>query len=297
MTKRPPIAVIGTGNMGSAIAERLLSQGYSVTVWNRTLAKTRSLEAAGAHVVPNVEDALEASTHVILVLFDAPAVRQVLRSARARKSLRDKIMMNVAHTAPAEIVELAEELSKAGARLSEVNVVSYPNNVRVGDAEFILAGAAEDRDGWVRIFGDLGAKVHHIGAVGRASKAEMGLWLPYAFQTLAIAYGVAAFQREELPQSVLESVLTANPILRIAGSEATIPVMAARSYGTEQWSIDNMIASVEMAADYAGKLGLPTEVFLSIRNAYAEARKKGLGRHDVAAVYEVVNSASKRGAT
>lgn len=37
------VAVIGLGTMGATLARLLLSNGYRVTVWNRTIAKTDPL--------------------------------------------------------------------------------------------------------------------------------------------------------------------------------------------------------------------------------------------------------------
>ena len=42
------ISVIGLGDMGSALAQTLLKNGYSVTVWNRSADKADPLMAAGA---------------------------------------------------------------------------------------------------------------------------------------------------------------------------------------------------------------------------------------------------------
>jgi len=44
------IGVCGTGRMGSAIAQRLMSLGHDVGVWNRNSTKTRPLTEAGARL-------------------------------------------------------------------------------------------------------------------------------------------------------------------------------------------------------------------------------------------------------
>ena len=46
------VAFIGTGLLGVAMAERMLAQGDSVTLWHRTAAKLQALQAAGALVSP-----------------------------------------------------------------------------------------------------------------------------------------------------------------------------------------------------------------------------------------------------
>ena len=50
------ISVIGLRNIGSALAEALLSKGHDVTVWNRTVYKTEPLVAAGAVVAESVAE-------------------------------------------------------------------------------------------------------------------------------------------------------------------------------------------------------------------------------------------------
>jgi 3-hydroxyisobutyrate dehydrogenase-like beta-hydroxyacid dehydrogenase len=42
------IGIIGTGVMGSAMAEGLLKSGFSVVVYNRTASKTAQLASIGA---------------------------------------------------------------------------------------------------------------------------------------------------------------------------------------------------------------------------------------------------------
>lgn len=44
------VAVLGLGNMGGALAEALLSAGFSVIVWNRTPSKSVPLVKRGARV-------------------------------------------------------------------------------------------------------------------------------------------------------------------------------------------------------------------------------------------------------
>ena len=44
------VAGIGLGNMGSALAEALLSAGFPVTVWNRSPHKSEAVRVKGVEV-------------------------------------------------------------------------------------------------------------------------------------------------------------------------------------------------------------------------------------------------------
>src|SRR2546421_11891052 len=51
----PRVALLGTGTMGAGIAERLLDQGFTVDVWNRTPGPATRLaeRVATAYTVPS----------------------------------------------------------------------------------------------------------------------------------------------------------------------------------------------------------------------------------------------------
>jgi 3-hydroxyisobutyrate dehydrogenase len=61
------IGVAGLGAMGSAIAARLMETGHQVTVWNRTVAKTKPLADAGAKVA--------ASPNAVAAASGGPSLR------------------------------------------------------------------------------------------------------------------------------------------------------------------------------------------------------------------------------
>src|SRR5690348_5915315 len=76
------IAFLGTGLLGSALAEAAAKRGERITVWNRTLAKARALEHFGIRAAETPADAVRGATRVHLVLKDDPVVDEVIDAAR-----------------------------------------------------------------------------------------------------------------------------------------------------------------------------------------------------------------------
>ena len=52
----PVLGWLGTGRMGAAMARRLIDEGESVSVWNRTKSKTAPLVTRGATAVDRIAD-------------------------------------------------------------------------------------------------------------------------------------------------------------------------------------------------------------------------------------------------
>jgi len=51
--KKLNVAFLGIGVMGTPMVQRLMEAGHNLTIFNRTVSKTTSLEARGAVVAKN----------------------------------------------------------------------------------------------------------------------------------------------------------------------------------------------------------------------------------------------------
>ncbi len=82
--KSIPVAVIGLGAMGAALAAALLHCGAEVRVWNRTAEKSRALHDQGAIACAIAEDASSGSEIVIVCVSTYPAWRSLVMSANGQ---------------------------------------------------------------------------------------------------------------------------------------------------------------------------------------------------------------------
>jgi 3-hydroxyisobutyrate dehydrogenase len=94
------VAFLGTGLLGSGMVEAMLRRGMQVTVWNRTLAKARALEAFGAKVEATPEDAVAGVDRVHLALPD-DAVVDAMLSRLAPRLRPGAVIIDHSTTAPA----------------------------------------------------------------------------------------------------------------------------------------------------------------------------------------------------
>ncbi len=73
------IGICGTGRMGSSIAQRLMSVGHEVGVWNRSLAKTKPLTDAGAKLFASPAELVAGCEIIIVMLLNDAATEAVYR--------------------------------------------------------------------------------------------------------------------------------------------------------------------------------------------------------------------------
>ena len=136
------IAFLGTGLMGSGFVRRLLAQGHTVHVWNRSPASAEALEATGAKAFAASADALAGVDRVHLSLADDASVDAVL------EPLADAIPVScwiVDHTTttPSATGERARRWAGRGRVYLHAPVFMGPVNAAEGTGVMLLSGDPE----------------------------------------------------------------------------------------------------------------------------------------------------------
>jgi len=288
------ISVLGVGKMGAAVASGLLSAGHEVTVWNRSRFRAESVASKGALVAETAADAIHASEHIILTLFDEQAIRQVLFAQMTELPLHDKAFASAASMTSEVCIALAKDLAVTGSRLSDVQITTFPELVEARKSVLFLACNPRDRDAWQSAFSCLASRIYDLGEVGNASKAQTAMGLSSTFLTTVIGYSVAAFEKMGLPLNVIEDILTTHPDIGIAQARHVVPEMLKRQYGANSWTLSNMIATIDMLIPFATSLALDTSQFVSLRELYVRAASSGYGEANVSAVYEALRLPADR---
>ena len=135
------VAFLGTGLLGSAMVERLLAQGETVTVWNRTESKARALEPLGASVASTPEAAVDGAGRVHIALAEDAAVDRVLRSVVTRLG-GDTIVIDHSTNAPARVIDRSVRMSAAGVPFLHAPVFMSPSMARAAKGLMLVSGPA-----------------------------------------------------------------------------------------------------------------------------------------------------------
>jgi 3-hydroxyisobutyrate dehydrogenase len=139
------IAFLGTGLLGSGMVERALASGLAVTVWNRTAAKARALEARGAVAAASPQAAVAGATRVHFVLQDDAAVDGILEQI-APALTPDMIVIDHSTTSPSGTKQRSERARQRGIRFMHAPVFMSPQMARDGAGLMMISAARRDVD-------------------------------------------------------------------------------------------------------------------------------------------------------
>jgi 3-hydroxyisobutyrate dehydrogenase-like beta-hydroxyacid dehydrogenase len=142
---KPPVAFLGLGKMGMAMATNLQRAGYPLTVWNRSAEKAGPLRAGGASLAGSPAEAAAAADIVISSLADDASLKAVVSGPEGvLGGLRPRaIHVGTSTVSPRLSDELAALHAAAGGRYVAAPVVG---RVRAAEAAQLVTFVAGEPD-------------------------------------------------------------------------------------------------------------------------------------------------------
>jgi 3-hydroxyisobutyrate dehydrogenase-like beta-hydroxyacid dehydrogenase len=284
------VGLIGLGNMGTAMAERVVDGGYPLVVYNRTAEKSEPLGRRGAVVAETPADLVEQVDIVLTSLADDEALEavaaEVVAAARPGTVLVD--MSTVSPAASARVASLAEEASVEYLRAP---VSGNPSVVRAGNLSFIVSGSRETLERVEPVITAIGPTVHYVGDGEQARIVKLAINL--------IIAGLAQLMSEALVLGEASGVSRAD-LLEVMGSSAagapfvkykTEPLLREDFSATFTTALmEKDIDLVLDAAEEAGVVELP--VATEMKTLLRAAIDAGYADDDFMALFLHLRSAS-----
>ena len=136
------IGFIGLGNLGTAMAQRVMSRGHEVIGFNRSRTKAAALADAGLKQAATVE-AVCAADIVFSVLLDDAAVKEVLVDGFPFHDNPAAIHVSVSTISVPLVRDLADLHEEQGQAFVSAPVFGRPDNIHSANAVMAVSGAPE----------------------------------------------------------------------------------------------------------------------------------------------------------
>lgn len=210
------VGFLGTGRMGTAMAQHVLDAGYDLVVWNRTASKTKTLADAGATVASTPAEAADGRDVVVFMLRGPDAVHEVLFGddgvvAKAQAGL---LVIDCTTNGPTAARALHHRCQAADVRYVDAPVIGSIGPAREGNLTSLLSGDDSDVEAaleFVRLW-SAGDRIRSFDGVGTASgyKVVINLTLGVVMQGLGEAIRLG--QDLELPLEEVLDIVAMGPL-------------------------------------------------------------------------------------
>jgi 3-hydroxyisobutyrate dehydrogenase len=286
------VAFLGLGVMGGGMAGRLIDQGFSVTVWNRTHERAtawlgaRGPAAGPTRVATSPRRAVEGADVVVSMVADDAASRAVWLGpegvlAGARPGA---VFIESSTVSPAWIEELAVRSTEAGHSLLDAPVTGSRTQAEAGQLLFLVGGAADPLERARPVLAAMSRGLLHVGPTGSGARLKLINNFVCGVQAAALAEALSMIERAGLTREVAAGVLAegapGSPLVKAVGLRMT------RGDYTVHFALDLMRKDLSYAIAEGDRLGLDLATATAALGRFAEASAAGFGLADFSAVVE-----------
>lgn len=276
------ISVIGLGTMGYAFADRLLSTGFDVAVWNRTSSKADPLVAKGAVCASSPSEAVSRAQIVLSSLKDDAALREVLLPL-AGQMPADAVLCDTSTISPA----MAEELAAAFRPGAFVHapVLGSKRQIAEGTLLVFASGSQHAVDALDPVLSVIARRTWRFEEPGRAAVLKLACNMMIASMICALSqslvFGAKLGVDPGLFLEVLQSSNLACPMYQSKGQQIVNRNWAAN------FVVDNLIKDITLALDTGSRAGVELPMLSLIRQMFSAASARGYSHEDYSAVSKV----------
>ena len=276
------ISVLGLGRMGSAIAERLIDAGHTVSVWNRSKGKADNLVAKGARELGAPYEAWNSSDVCITMVADSQALIDLALApdgglAHATPGAgRTLIDMSTVSVESSQQVAVAAEAS--GVAYLRAPVSGNPGVVRAGNLTIVASGEKAVFKSSEVLLRDIGPHVFYAGGGDAARVIKLALNLMVAGTTELLAECIALAEAHDVRRETLLEIVGASAVAS-PFVKYKIPPLLANDYSST-FTARLMRKDLDLALESAAAGGVPLPVTAVVQQLLQACISTGLGELD-----------------
>jgi 3-hydroxyisobutyrate dehydrogenase-like beta-hydroxyacid dehydrogenase len=282
------IGIIGTGLMGSAIAERLIDRGFTVYVHNRTKQRSDALVRKGGISIGNPSDLGKKCNYVIISVTDGNAVKEIL-SGNNGLIYSNNTQLSIIDTStvlPGDSIYCADLMKRKGYAMIQAPIMGGPDATRKGDVISIVSGDKKIMDKCRRILTNFSKKIFYAGRRdGAANYLKLGLNLNIALIAISLSESIIFIKKSKIDPTIFLDVLNST-YFKTGLSEVKGPKMIRNNF-EPKFFLKNMLKDVQLLNECA-KRNNASLSFSSLAEQYFRmAANRGYSELDYTAILKL----------
>jgi 3-hydroxyisobutyrate dehydrogenase-like beta-hydroxyacid dehydrogenase len=281
------VTVIGTGNMGSALARAFIDAGNEVTVWNRTASKALPLAEFGAAVAEDAAAAVGASELVVVCLAQYGQVEAALQEAADGNVLSGRTIVNLTWGSYEAARGMAAWCEQRGAAYLDGMIDCYPSDIGTATGLLIYGG---DEALWrthERPLSALGAAIYLGSDPTGPNVHANATGIIFYHVALAAFYEAAAYARHfgVEPRDLLKTMSAMLDMLA-RNFERGVNHIERGTYDTDQASVKIHWEACVIAAEELAEIGQRGRLTAATVDMLGEGMRSGDPERAIAAIID-----------
>ncbi len=283
------VLVVGLGNMGSALAEALMSAGWRVTGWNRTAGKSQALRQKGVSTAGSVAEAASAADVTIVCVSDHAATEEIIFNDAVGTALNDKLLVQLSTISADQSRETAAWAEAHGVTYLESSILGLPSDVTEGSAIVVYAGPQEAFDEHKEMLFALGGNPKHVSEdIGAAVTFDKIIYACGYGAMQSFIQGAAIAHAKGFPIEAYTDTVVARMPAYAGNMKMYGAKIAARNHDDVACRLDVHAAAFAKSLAMCRDLGVDDRLPATMMHTFERAIAAGHGDKELSALFEVL---------
>ncbi len=287
------IGLVGTGILGEAVGLHLLESGYSLTVYNRTVSKTKLLQEKGADITDQPRHVAESSELIITCVKDADAVNQILfgHNGLVAGKHADMTVADMSTINPSAAKVISKKLRDEGIKSLEIPVMGGPNVAIDGKLVLMASGDEKVFEEYKKVFDTIASKTFFLGESGSAHSIKLAMNLQISLLALALAEGITLTRKAGFdPERFLEIL---NSTYFSTGMSQNKAYKMIKNEYKPTFTLKNLKKDLDTIIAAAKDFGAILPIAERANEIYKDAENAGFGEIDYTGILEYIKKLSR----
>jgi len=279
------IGFIGLGNLGRAIANRLIAENEELVVWNRSRQKINGIKA---RVADSPQELINEVQIAFICLSDSHAVKTVLEGEKGilRADLTGKILLDITTNHFDSVYSFYRQVHEKGGTYLETPVLGSVMPASSGSLTVLVSGDKRSYDTAKPLLDKIGKKIFYLEKPSLATKMKLvnNFVLGSFMSTLAEAL--------VLGEDIIGNKATVLEILASgAGNSAILKAKSEKLLSgdfTPHFSMAMIHKDLQYLDDLAKSENRPLFNAMVARELFAKSIPAGMESLDFSAVYTIL---------
>ncbi|HEV7735412.1 MAG TPA: NAD(P)-dependent oxidoreductase [Candidatus Binatia bacterium] len=279
------VGVIGTGNIGGAIAANLVADGHHVSIYDTVADRLKPLVGLGARAAHSPAEVGERS-EITFTSLPTPAVMDAVTTAWLAGAAPNAVLVDLSTNAPAMVQAVGTRVAAAGRHLVEAPLTGGAPGAQARMLVFMVGGddAAVAR---VRpLLDKLGRATFHMGPLGSGNTAKLVNSLMAFSATWASLEGLAVAAKAGI------DLRTMIDVIRTGGAGNIFTDRMVEGINERgrppMFALGLAAKDAGLLVDLAREHGVPAPVAAQVAQTLVAAVGAGLGDRDFTDLVELI---------
>jgi len=245
------LGFIGTGGMGSGMANNLIKAGYRLVVTDLNRKQAEGLESQGANFVDSPKAVAESCELVLSMLPNNEAVRAVGlgNGGLIEATSGAKAWIDFSSIDKATIISINDKLDKAGWNLVDAGAGGVEEVAEAGNLALWISGSKDLFDEYQPIFQAMGKSILHVGELGNAKLVKNAMAMFAAVQHMSLIEICGWLNKGGLDEATFQKIITNSQQDSVAMRKIMETVVSRNYKPRKSWMPKDVGFGLDMARE------------------------------------------------